>query len=69
MTLSYGALILAAAALPCIAFLWALDRFDRYQKEPRGLRKVLQSGNHRSWVKATRDLGAIGPGQSYQTES
>lgn len=37
MTTAYGAVILAAAALPCLAFLWAVDRFDRFQKEPRRL--------------------------------
>ncbi len=37
MSTAYGAVILAAAALPCLAFLWAADRFDRFKKEPRGL--------------------------------
>ena len=37
MTAAYGAVILAAAALPCLAFLLAVDRFDRFKKEPRRL--------------------------------
>jgi protease PrsW len=37
MSVPYGAVILAAAVLPCAAFLWAVDRFDRFKKEPRGL--------------------------------
>jgi RsiW-degrading membrane proteinase PrsW (M82 family) len=31
----YGLYIILAAALPCVFFIWLLDRFDRFKKEPR----------------------------------
>ena len=31
----YGIYIILAAVLPCIFFIWLLDHFDRFKKEPR----------------------------------
>ncbi len=33
----YGIYILLAALLPCVFYIWLLDRFDRFKREPRKL--------------------------------
>jgi RsiW-degrading membrane proteinase PrsW (M82 family) len=33
----YGLYVILAAALPCLFFIWLLNRFDRFQPEPRKL--------------------------------
>ncbi|RKX70068.1 MAG: hypothetical protein DRP60_16050, partial [Spirochaetes bacterium] len=31
----YGIYIILAAVIPCFFYIWLLDRFDRFKREPR----------------------------------
>lgn len=45
MIVPYELIILAAAVIPCLVFIWQLDHFDRFKKEPRRLLfKLLVAG-------------------------
>ncbi len=45
MIVPYELIIMVAAIVPCLVFVWLLDRFDRFKKEPRRLLfKLLVAG-------------------------